>query len=373
MSRSRTIKLVAAVACAAMLSGPPARAELPGYNSGILAQLMGDVATDRFGRFVHDFWPEARRAGISRRVYAMAFRGVGPDPSVLELAQDQPEFKTAIGEYFAKRVTEERIAAGREMAQSYAASLDRIERRYGVDRDILLAIWGMESNYGSHKGQLSVIRSLATLAYVGTRRNFGRSQLIAALKILQRGDISAADFTGSWAGAMGHTQFIPTTYNAYAVDWTGDGRRDIWNSIEDALASTANYLAHSGWQRGLKWGYEVRLPSRFDRRLIGEQARRSLNGWARLGVRPANGQGFGPGEASAGPGQPAGSGGPAFLVTRNFNAILKYNAAVSYALAVGHLGDRIGGGPALVAAWPEDQRTLGRIDRESQAVGIKQR
>jgi membrane-bound lytic murein transglycosylase B len=372
MSRGRTIKLVAAVISAATLSGPPVRAELPGYNSSILGQLMGDVASDRFGRFVRDFWPEARRAGISRHVYDMAFHGVGPDPSVLELAQDQPEFKTPIGDYFAKRVTPERIAAGRDMAQSHAATLERIERRYGVDREILLAIWGMESNYGSHKGEMSVIRSLATLAYVGKRRNFGRSQLVAALKILQRGDISAAGFTGSWAGAMGHTQFIPTTYNAYAVDWTGDGRRDIWNSIEDALASTANYLAHSGWQRGLKWGYEVELPARFDRRLIGEQARRSIAAWSRLGVRPAAGRGFGAGDASAYVVQPAGTGGPAFLVTRNFNAILKYNAAVSYALAVGHLGDRIGGGRELIASWPEDQRTLGRIDRESQAVGVRQ-
>jgi membrane-bound lytic murein transglycosylase B len=372
MSRARNFKLVAAVILAATLSGPPVRAELPGYNSGILAQLMGDAASNRFGRFVHDFWPEAHRAGISRRVYDMAFRGVGPDPSVLELAQEQPEFKTPIGDYFGKRVTPERIAAGRDMAQSHAETLDRIERRYGVDREILLAIWGMESNYGSHKGEMSVIRSLATLAYIGKRRSFGRSQLVAALKILQRGDISAADFTGSWAGAMGHTQFIPTTYNAYAVDWTGDGRRDIWNSIEDALASTANYLARSGWQRGLKWGYEVRLPTRFDQRLIGEQARRSLASWARLGVRPTVGQGFGAGDATAYLVQPAGSSGPAFLVTRNFDAILKYNAAVSYALAVGHLGDRIAGGPALVASWPQDQRTLGRIDRESQAVGIRQ-
>jgi membrane-bound lytic murein transglycosylase B len=363
MNRGRTIKLAAAVIMAATLSGPPVRAELPAYNSGILGQLMGDVASDRFGRFVHDFWAEARRAGISRRVYETAFRGVGPDPSVLLLAQDQPEFKTPVSDYLAKRVTPERIAAGRDMAQTHGAALDRIERRYGVDREILLAIWGMESNYGSHKGEMSVIRSLATLAYVGRRRNFGRSQLIAALKILQRGDIGATGFTGSWAGAMGHTQFIPTTYNAYAVDWTGDGRRDIWNSIEDALASTANYLAHSGWQRGLKWGYEVKLPAGLDRRLIGEQGRRSLAAWSRLGVRPASGQRFEAGQASAHLVLPAGSDGPAFLVTRNFKAILKYNAATSYALAVGHLGDRIGGGGGLVASWPTDQRALGRVDR----------
>jgi membrane-bound lytic murein transglycosylase B len=324
---------------------------------------MGDVASNRFGRFVHDFWSEARRAGISRRIYERAFSGVGPDPSVLQFAQDQPEFKTPVSDYLSKRVTAERIAAGQSMGQTYTATLDRIERRYGVDREILLAIWGMESNFGSHKGEMSVIRSLATLAYTGSRRKFGRSQLIAALKILQRGDIDTNGFTGSWAGAMGHTQFIPTTYNAYAVDWTGDGRRDIWNSIEDALASTANYLAHSGWQRGLRWGYEVQLPARLDRRLIGEQGRRSLGSWARLGVKPANGQGFGASEASAYLVLPAGSGGPAFLVTRNFNAILKYNAAVSYALAVGHLGDRIGGAGGLVASWPHDQRALGRVDR----------
>ncbi len=253
---------------------------------------MGDVASDRFGRFVHDFWPEARRAGISRRIYERAFRGVGPDPSVLQLAQDQPEFKTPVSDYLSKRVTPQRIAAGQGMAQTYVATLDRIERRYGVDREILLAIWGMESNFGSHKGEMSVIRSLATLAYTGSRRKFGRSQLIAALRILQRGDIDADGFTGSWAGAMGHTQFIPTTYNAYAVDWTGDGRRDIWNSIEDALASTANYLAHSGWQRGLKWGYEVQLPARSrpaaDRRAGPAQprgmgaARRQAGEWPRV-------------------------------------------------------------------------------------------
>ncbi|HEX2431266.1 MAG TPA: lytic murein transglycosylase [Aestuariivirgaceae bacterium] len=363
MNRGRTIKLVAAVIVAATLSGPPVRAELPATSSGVLGQLMGDVASDRFGRFVDDFWPEARRAGISRRIYERAFRGVGPDPSVLQLAQDQPEFKTPVSDYLSKRVTPQRIAAGQGMAQTYVATLDRIERRYGVDREILLAIWGMESNFGSHKGEMSVIRSLATLAYTGSRRKFGRSQLIAALRILQRGDIDADGFTGSWAGAMGHTQFIPTTYNAYAVDWTGDGRRDIWNSIEDALASTANYLAHSGWQRGLKWGYEVQLPARLDRRLIGEPGRRSLAAWARLGVKPANGQGFGASDAGAYLVLPAGSGGPAFLVTRNFKAILKYNAAVSYALAVGHLGDRIGGADGLIASWPQDQRALGRVDR----------
>jgi membrane-bound lytic murein transglycosylase B len=287
-----------------------------------------------------ELWPAAKRRGVSRRVFDAAFAGLTPDPEVIRQAANQAEFKMPLADYLAKRVSERRIANGRAMKSTYAGRLAAIEKRYGVDRDILLAIWGLESNYGERKGDHNVVRALATLAVTG-RRSFGRSQLVAALRILQRGDIAPGQFVGSWAGAMGHTQFIPTTYIAYAVDWTGDGRRDIWNSISDALASTANYLARSGWQRGLSWGWRVKLPKGFSAR-----GRRTLAQWQKLGVEPTGGGAMGPAGVTATLILPAGRNGPAFLVTRNFRAILAYNNATSYALAVGSLADRIGTGTA---------------------------
>jgi len=226
-------------------------------------------------RWVEQFWPTAKKAGISRAVYDRALGNFTPDPDVLAKARNQAEFVKPVWAYLDGAVSEKRLENGRQALQQYKRQLDRIEAAFGVDRYVVVAIWGMESSYGqvlqNEKIVKNTIRSLATLAYMGgSRAKYGRQQLISALKILQRGDITVSGMTGSWAGAMGHTQFIPTTYQAYAVDFDGDGRRDIWNSEVDALASTANYLAKMGWRRGETWGYEVVLPQGFDWRLADE-------------------------------------------------------------------------------------------------------
>jgi membrane-bound lytic murein transglycosylase B len=247
--------------------------------------------------------------------------------------------------------------------------LAAIEAATGVDRFVLLAIWGIESNYGSHTGDKSVVRSLATLAYDGPRQAYGRQQLIAALAILRGGDVALEHFTGSWAGAMGHTQFIPTTFSAYAVDWDGDGRRDIWASVTDALASAASYLRRRGWSPERPWGFEVVLPAGFDYGLVGEGGRQSFADWARLGVRIAEGGSFGLPREEAFLVLPAGATGPAFLVTGNFKAILAYNNAVAYALAVLHLADRLRGKAGFVRPWPAGEGLLSRDERiELQAL-----
>ena len=335
--------------------------------TGIL--LAGGANADPgFDRWVENFWPTAQAEGISRVTYDAAFRGVAPDPEVLEKARYQPEFVRPLWDYVASGASEKRVAGGREMLARHQRLLDRIEQAYGVDRHILVAIWGMESSYGEVLGNpkivKSVIRSLATLAYADERRTrFGRQQLVAALKILQRGDIALAGLTGSWAGAMGHTQFIPTTYEAYAVDFDGDGRRDIWNSEADALASAGNYLAESGWVGGKTWGYEVVLPPGFDYRLADDEAALTLADWERLGVRRARGEGFPRPEDNGVLLAPAGASGPAFLLLRNHFVIKRYNNATSYALAVGHLADRLRGGGEFTQAWPAGERPLNDAER----------
>jgi membrane-bound lytic murein transglycosylase B len=326
--------------------------------------LFGAARADAgFDRWVADFWPVAAAEGVSRATYEAAFQGVTPDPAVLEKASAQPEFVTPLWEYVSARVSEERIAGGREMLARHGALLDNLESRYGVDRHILVSIWGMESFYGealsNPKIVKGVIRSLATLAYADPRRGkFGRQQLLAALKILERGDISVAGMTGSWAGAMGHTQFIPTTYEAYAVDADGDGRRDIWNSVADALGSAANYLREAGWVGGKTWGYEVVLPADFDYRLADSGGKRTIAEWSGLGVRRAGGEDFPRSGDQAELLAPAGAGGPAFLMLRNHFVIKRYNNATSYSLAVGHLADRLRGGGPFAQSWPTGERPL---------------
>ncbi len=323
----------------------------------------GGWADPGFDRWVRDFWPTAQSEGVSRAVYDEAFRGLTPDPEVLQKASHQPEFVTPLWDYVATRVSEKRIARGREMVSRHARLLESIERTYGVDRHMLVSIWGMESYYGEVLGDpkivRNVVRSLATLAYADPRRGrFGRQQLVAALKILQRGDISVARMTGSWAGAMGHTQFIPTTYEAYAVDFDGDGRRDIWNSEADALGSAANYLSRMGWESGRTWGYEVTLPQRFDYHLAEDGQSRTLAEWTRLGVDRAHGAAFPRAGDEAELIAPAGAGGPAFLLLRNHFVIKRYNNSTAYSIAVGHLADRLRGAGELARPWPVNERPL---------------
>jgi membrane-bound lytic murein transglycosylase B len=322
-----------------------------------------------FDRWVRDFWPTAKAAGITRATYDSAFQGVTLDPEVLEKARRQPEFATPMWQYVVTRVSEQRVLTGRDMLLRHRALLDRIEARYGVDRHIVVAIWGMESTYGDVLSDptvvKSVIRSLATLAYADRKRaKFGRQQLVAALKILQRGDIGLSGLTGSWAGAMGHTQFIPTTYEAFAVDFDGDGRRDIWNSEADALASTANYLKKSGWIAGATWGYEVELPRGFNMRLAEDGKSRKISEWKRLGIARAAGRGFPNAGVNAVLLAPAGANGPAFLMLRNHFVIKRYNNSTAYSLAVGHLADRLMGGSDFVQSWPNGERTLTQAELE---------
>jgi lytic murein transglycosylase len=306
----------------------------------------------------------AQAAGVSAATLDRHVSGLQPDLGVLELLDRQPEFTTPIWDYLAGLVDEERVADGRAMLSTHAATLARVEREYGVDPATVVAVWGVESDYGNTFGKRPLLVSLSTLSCFGRRQDFFRGELLATLKILERGDVAAEDLRGSWAGAFGHTQFMPTTFERIAVDFDGDGRRDLVGSIPDALASTANYLKRSNWRSGEPWGYEVRLPSGFDTGLAGRTNRRPLSDWLGRGVARVDGGRIDlPGTTRAAVLLPAGRGGPAFLVFRNFDAIYSYNAAESYALAIAHLSDRLRGAGAFRQAWPTDDPGLSRAQR----------
>lgn len=315
--------------------------------------------------FLQQVKPEALKAGVSAATFDRVIRGLEPDPQVLMLAASQPEFVKPIWEYLGTLVSDARIAAGQQRLAEHGDTLVAIEQAYGVDRHVVLAIWGVESNYGTAQGERNVIRSLATLAAGDERRpQFWRREFIAALRIVEQGDVAPERMTGSWAGAMGHTQFMPTTYHDRAVDFDKDGRRDIWDSVPDGLASTANYLKAFGWRLEDPWGFEVVLPQGFDYRLSAPGHAKPASFWRQLGVKRPGGVAV---RDTVSPLQlilPAGAQGPAFLVTRNFQAILRYNPAEAYALAVGHLADRIAGADAIAAAWPVTDRPLARAERE---------
>ncbi len=339
-----------------------------------ISLMMGTTAAfgqnaQGFDRWIRNFWPTAQASGITAATYNAAFAGAKYDPSVIRRATNQPEFVKPIWSYLDSAASATRIKNGRKMKQKYGNLLRQLEARYGVDQHILLAIWGMESAYGAifknKKLIKPTIQSLAMLGYADRRRSkFGKTQLIAALKILQNGDVKPSQMMGSWAGAMGHTQFIPTTYLAKAADFDGDGRRDIWNSIPDALASTANLLATAGWQTGKTWGYEVQLPSNFSFELANGKITKSLADWQRMGVSRVHGKAFPRPSDQAQLILPAGYKRPAFLILKNFAMIKRYNNATSYALGVGHLADRIRGGGTFVQAWPRSDRVLTRTERK---------
>ncbi|MEG6507542.1 lytic murein transglycosylase [Methyloligella sp. 2.7D] len=337
---------------------------LPLLVLGAVAGYAPRAEAASFQAWVESFWPTARAAGIRRDVYERAFRGLTPDPEVIEAANYQPEYKRPVGEYIDRAVSDKRLETGQRVLVEYKPLLDAVENRYGVDRHIVVAIWAIESNYGENPGDDNVIRSLATLAYRNTKAKFARQQLIAALKILQRGDIDLAHMNGSWAGAMGHTQFIPTTYEAYAVDFDGDGRRNIWGSLPDALGSTAHYLKVSGWRPGETWGYEVQVPRGFNTKAYGLKSYKTLAQWQRMGVRRVSGAPFPRPNDKAGMFAPEGTNGPIFLVINNFRSILRYNQAPSYALAVGHLADRLMGYGEFAHPWPTDENHLSLDQRK---------
>jgi len=321
--------------------------------------------TQTFAEWQAGFRVEALNAGIRAELFDRAFTGITPDMSVIKADRSQPEFSRPVWEYLDGAVSPLRVRKGQALLNQYADTLQKIEQRYGVDRQALVAVWGMESNFGDFQGNKSVIRSLATLAYEGRRPAFANSQLIAALQILQQGDIQPEKMLGSWAGAMGQTQFIPTTYNTHAVDFDGDGRRDIWNSPADALASTAHYLQSSGWQKGQPWGFEVRLADNFDYSLADGAIRKSVAEWAKLGLKLPNGSNLPAGteHLSAALLLPAGYRGPAFLILDNFRAVLKYNNSSSYALAVNLLSERFTGAGLISGTWPKDDLPLSRSER----------
>ncbi len=334
--------------------------------TALLASLRAPAAqaADKFQACINSLWPSVKASGITRETYDRAFKNVKFDPEIIEAANFQPEYKKPVGEYVDRAVSDKRVETGKQVLIDDKALLDTLEAKYGVDRQILVAIWGVESNYGMQPGDKNVIQSLTTLVCSGTKAKFARPQLMSALKILQRGDVTLEAMNGSWAGAMGHTQFIPTTYNAYAVDQDGDGKRDIWGTIPDALGSTASYLRVSGWKPGETWGYEVKLPKGFNPKTVNENTLRPISAWQSAGIVRVNGAAFPRPADKASLYAPEGARGPAFLMLTNFRAILRYNQAKSYALAVGHLSDRLKGYGPFVQSWPTDETHLSLDQRK---------
>ncbi|MCU0803062.1 MAG: lytic murein transglycosylase [Rhodobacteraceae bacterium] len=323
---------------------------------------MTPVPDAGYDAWVAGFKSRAAAKGIPQSTIDSAFRAAGFLPGVIERDRNQTEFKRSLEDYLSIAASDERLSTGAQAVRQYGSVLSAVEARYGVEGNVVAAVWGLESFFGTRRGSIPIVAALSTLAYEGRRGAFFEEQLIAALRILQNGDTTPGNMVGSWAGAMGHTQFIPTSYLSLAVDFNGDGRRDIWSDDPtDSLASTANYLAQSGWTRGLPWGVEVIVPAGYS----GPSGRgngRSAADWAALGIQAASGS-LPSGASSLI--QPAGASGPGFLITRNFNAILRYNNAENYAIGVGHLSDRLRGGGPIRGSFPPDEFGLTKVQRQS--------
>lgn len=307
--------------------------------------------------------PAARAKGVSAAAYARYTPGLVADAAVLEALDAQPEFVTPVWDYLAGLVDGERIADGKRLLREHAATLDAVSKQYRVDKEAVVAVWGVESDFGRVFGKKPLLASLATLSCAGRRQAYFREEFFATLKILQSGDVHEQDLKGSWAGAFGQTQFMPTTYLRLAVDFDKDGRRDLVRSVPDALASTANYLSKGGWRFGEPWGYEVAIASGFDARNTGRKLRKPVSSWQAQGVRRIDGASLGPADRSAALILPAGTKGPAFLVFRNYDVIFSYNAAESYSLAIALLSDQFRGAKGLSTKWPTDDPGLSRAER----------
>ncbi|MEE8499670.1 MAG: lytic murein transglycosylase [Kiloniellales bacterium] len=330
-----------------------------------LAPALGARAQDTaFDAWLDGVRREAAAAGISQATIAAALTGLAPIERVLELDRRQPEFTRTFWSYLDRAVTRDRIARGQALVAQHAELLRRVRRRYNVQPGYLVAFWGLESDFGKHTGGFSVIAALATLAFDARRGAFFRAQLLDALRILDQGHIGAAEMAGSWAGAMGQLQFIPSTFVSYAVDFDGDGRRNIWTDLPDVFASAANYLSSIGWRGDEIWGREVRLPADFDWELASLSLRKPLEEWRRLGIRRADGGALPVADISGAIVAPGGHKGPAFLVYGNFNKILNWNRSLLYAIAVGHLADRIAGRGPLRAVRPAQEAPLSRAQVE---------
>jgi len=370
--------LAAAVAALAGCTTPPTKAP-PLPPSLETAGRLNDVAAadadqqqQAFERWVANFRISAGAAGIDEATLNVAFANARYLPRVVELDRAQPEFTRPVWSYLDSAVSPQRVALGQDRWLQYRAQIGTAAARYGVAPEILVAIWGVESNYGSNFGSIPTIDALATLGFEGRREDWARGQLLAALRILQSGDIDRAQMMGSWAGAMGQTQFLPSVFLANAVDADGDGRRDIWGSMADVMASTANFLARSGWQAGQPWGVEVRLPPGFDVGRADAALRQPSALWAGKGVQTIDGAPL-PQFAQASVMLPAGADGPAFLVGPNFRVILRYNNSTSYALAVGLLAQRLAGEPGVQAPWPRDLEALSREQLKALQTTLNQR
>jgi lytic murein transglycosylase len=333
-----------------------------------LVALAAPARAD-FASCVASLRADASDKGVSDKTLAAAFDKLQPDPKVLDFETNQPEFKTPIWDYMAGLVDDERVADGKAAMAREAGALAKAEARFGVDKHVLAAIWGVESNFGENTGGRPLVQSLSTLACQSeVRPAYYRGELMAALKIVDRGDIPLDKLTGSWAGAFGQTQFMPSTFLRLAVDLDGSGR-DIVDNPAAALGSTANYLSHSGWRTGEPWGFEVKLPESYSGP-SGRKAKAPMSSWAARGIKRIDGKPLGDGDA--GLLLPAGPQGPAFLVTKNFDVIYSYNAAESYTLAIAVLAQRLAGGPGIVTPWPTDDPGLSRAGRrEVQALLAK--
>ena len=320
-------------------------------------------AAANFDKCVAAMWPDAARRNISQDSFQRFTTGLEPDLRIMDLMDSQPEFTKAIWDYLDILVNDNRLAKGREILAKYKPQFDAVEKAYGVDRYIIASIWGIESNYSTQIGDRSVLNSTATLACIGRRQKYFRDEFLSALEILHRGDLKPEQMRGSWAGAFGPTQFMPTAFKRYAVDADGDGRRDVVDNPYDLIASTANNLKKDGWQAGATWGYEVVLPKGFNFMMADRAKAMPLSQWDQLGVKRAGGKPY-PNQADkAYLLAPAGAEGPGFLMLQNFRVIMKYNPAEAYAMAIGHFADRLRGGPPFVQPWPRQERVLSRAER----------
>jgi len=332
-------------------------------SAALVLPASAALAADPFAACLSQLRGPALKAGVAAATFDTHTAGLAPDMAVIDLLDAQPEFKTPIWDYMAGLVDDERVADGQAGMARWQAELQRASLRYGVDPATIAAVWGVESNFGRTLGGRPLLTSLSTLSCFGRRQAYFRGEFFATLKIIQDEHIAPDRLVGSWAGAFGQTQFMPSTYLRLAVDFDGDGRRDLVDSVPDALASTANFLKRAGWNPALAWGYEVRLPAGLDTAGAGRKNKRPMSSWVKQGVTRADGQPLPGGDTPAGLLLPAGRGGPAFLVTRNFDALYSYNAAESYALAIAHLSDRLRGGGPFVQAWPTDDPGLSRAER----------
>lgn len=320
-------------------------------------------AAANFDSCVASMWPDAARRNISQESFQRFTAGLTPDLRIMDLLDSQPEFTKSIWDYLDILVNDNRLAKGREVLAKYKTQFDATEKAYGVDRYTITAIWGIESNYSTQIGDRSVLQSTATLACIGRRQKYFRDEFLSALEILHHGDLSPEQMRGSWAGAFGPTQFMPTAFKRYAVDANGDGRRNVVDDPADLIASTANNLKKEGWQSGQSWGYEVTVPKDFNYMMADRSKVMTFAQWEHLGLKRANGQPFPATSDKAYLLAPAGAEGPGFLMLQNFRVIMKYNPAEAYALAIGHFADRLRGGVPFVQAWPRQERELSRAER----------